>query len=98
MKDIVCGTEISDASTYRRQHGGKVFYFRSEHCLDGELMKNPEQYLNKEALAPKDTGDGSTVYTCPMYQEIRQSTPGNCPKCGMALGSGRFTFWRHEIR
>ena len=39
-------------------------------------MKNPEQYLNKEALAPKDTGDGSTVYTCPMYQEIRQVHTG----------------------
>ena len=31
-------------------------------------------------------GDPSaTVYTCPMHPEIRQSTPGRCPKCGMAL-------------
>jgi P-type Cu+ transporter len=27
----------------------------------------------------------STTYTCPMHPEIRQSEPGACPKCGMAL-------------
>jgi Cu+-exporting ATPase len=26
-----------------------------------------------------------TLYTCPMDPEIRQSKPGPCPKCGMAL-------------
>jgi Cu+-exporting ATPase len=26
-----------------------------------------------------------TVYTCSMHPEIRRDTPGNCPKCGMAL-------------
>src|SRR5512141_1175319 len=25
------------------------------------------------------------VFTCPMHPEVRQSGPGNCPKCGMAL-------------
>lgn len=25
------------------------------------------------------------IYTCPMHLEIRQSSPGNCPICGMAL-------------
>jgi P-type Cu+ transporter len=24
-------------------------------------------------------------YTCPMHPEVRSPTPGNCPKCGMAL-------------
>jgi Cu+-exporting ATPase len=27
----------------------------------------------------------SEQYTCPMHPEVRQSTPGACPKCGMAL-------------
>jgi len=27
----------------------------------------------------------NTIYTCPMHLEIRQSGPGNCPICGMAL-------------
>jgi nucleoside-diphosphate-sugar epimerase len=26
-----------------------------------------------------------TVYTCPMHPDIRQSSPGNCPRCGMTL-------------
>lgn len=25
------------------------------------------------------------TYTCPMHPEIRQDSPGNCPKCGMRL-------------
>lgn len=25
------------------------------------------------------------IFTCPMHSEIRQSLPGACPKCGMAL-------------
>ena len=25
------------------------------------------------------------MYTCPMHPQIRQSAPGNCPICGMAL-------------
>jgi hypothetical protein len=28
---------------------------------------------------------GSVIYTCPMHSEIRQTYPGNCPKCGMTL-------------
>ena len=27
----------------------------------------------------------AAVYTCPMHPEVRQSRPGNCPKCGMTL-------------
>lgn len=26
-----------------------------------------------------------TIYVCPMHPDVRQSTPGQCPKCGMAL-------------
>ena len=28
---------------------------------------------------------GKTMYVCPMDPEVRQDTPGACPKCGMAL-------------
>jgi uncharacterized membrane protein YraQ (UPF0718 family) len=31
-----------------------------------------------------DSG-GDATYTCPMHPEIRSSTPGRCPKCGMDL-------------
>jgi membrane fusion protein, copper/silver efflux system len=31
------------------------------------------------------TTEASEVWTCPMHPEIRQSTPGTCPLCGMDL-------------
>src|SRR4030042_620337 len=30
-------------------------------------------------------GAGERTYTCPMHPEIRQTGPGRCPLCGMAL-------------
>ena len=84
MKDIVCGMEVSSDSEYHHQYAGEHFHFCSKHCLH-KFMENPEQYLNKETLTPENTDDESTIYTCPMHPEIRQSTPGNCHKCGMAL-------------
>src|SRR5438128_10363090 len=30
---------------------------------------------------------GSTIYTCPMHPEVRSTSPGTCPKCGMKLVS-----------
>lgn len=31
--------------------------------------------------------DNEIFYTCPMHPEVKQSGPGACPKCGMALES-----------
>ena len=31
-----------------------------------------------------EQGTGA-VYTCPMHPEVREGSPGSCPKCGMAL-------------
>jgi len=84
MKDIVCGMEVANDSQYHYQHGAKLFLFCSEHCLH-KFIETPEQYLNKEASASENMSNGAPIYTCPMHPEIRQSNPGNCPKCGMAL-------------
>src|SRR5881296_4275934 len=35
----------------------------------------PDQHMNADA----------TIYTCPMHPEIRSTSPGACPKCGMNL-------------
>ena len=39
------------------------------------------------ALPVPSGGDApaDTIYTCPMHPEVRQTEPGHCPKCGMAL-------------
>jgi Cu+-exporting ATPase len=47
-----------------------------------------------------DTGTDIPVWTCPMHPEVRQSSPGDCPKCGMALELDRPTAAapdRHEL-
>lgn len=41
----------------------------------------------KPKAAPPENapGTGSVSYVCPMDPEVRESKPGPCPKCGMAL-------------
>jgi hypothetical protein len=41
----------------------------------------------------------SGVYTCPMHSDVRQSGPGKCPHCGMALmlEGTRFAIIRHML-
>ncbi len=43
--------------------------------------------------------NGGPVYLCPMHSDVRQSNPGNCPKCGMNLlpEGARFAMLRHMI-
>jgi Cu+-exporting ATPase len=38
-----------------------------------------------ETPQPADQHHGARVYVCPMDPEVRESKPGACPKCGMAL-------------
>ena len=37
------------------------------------------------ATSPMHHDHAKTIYTCPMHPEVRSSTPGKCPKCGMTL-------------
>ena len=39
------------------------------------------------SAAPPSSNDG-TVWVCPMDPDVRSSTPGVCPRCGMKLASG----------
>ena len=43
--------------------------------------------------------NGRINYLCPMHSDIRQPTPGKCPKCGMVLlpEGTRFSLLRHMI-
>jgi Cu+-exporting ATPase len=84
IKDVVCGMEVSSDSEYHHQHGDDRYYFCSESCLR-KFMENPEQYLEQKPLPPREGDEEPVVYTCPMHPEVRQSSPGSCPKCGMAL-------------
>ncbi|VEG92177.1 copper-transporting P-type ATPase [Legionella spiritensis] len=40
---------------------------------------------NNNRQTPQPDDDETLIYTCPMHPEIRETSPGTCPKCGMAL-------------
>ncbi|MFQ5723831.1 MAG: heavy metal-binding domain-containing protein, partial [Terriglobia bacterium] len=37
------------------------------------------------SVAEKERPKARGLYTCPMDPEVKQESPGSCPKCGMAL-------------
>ena len=82
-------------------HKGQTHYFCSQHCLaifkedpekflksaaTGQAVQGHGQSHADTAQAPpkKDRAEHGT-YVCPMDREVRESKPGACPKCGMAL-------------
>ncbi len=85
VKDPVCGMTVDPATAkYRTEHDGATYYFCSEGCLK-KFTADPQRYLAPASVrAPDDVPKGA-IYTCPMHPEIRQTGPGTCPICGMAL-------------
>jgi len=85
VKDPVCGMDVDPTKTpHHAEQAGQAYHFCSANCL-GKFVADPVKYvspkpsLRAEAVAP------CTIYTCPMHPQIRQSGPGSCPICGMAL-------------
>ncbi|MBU1689157.1 MAG: heavy metal translocating P-type ATPase [Gammaproteobacteria bacterium] len=89
VTDPVCGMTVPPDSLFRQVHAGHTYLFCSEHCL-AKFQAAPSSYANADpvtvavAVAPAPSSSG-VIYTCPMHTEIRQPSPGNCPKCGMTL-------------
>ena len=50
------------------------------HAHHAQGHAQPGATTDKAAEMP-----AGTIYTCPMYPEVQQDHPGNCPKCGMSL-------------
>ena len=94
LKDPVCGMTVTEQSAHQQEHAGKRYYFCSNGCKT-KFNANPNQYTKAKldtekkmpvpAVAAQTPGQKGTIYTCPMHPEIRQSTPGSCPLCGMTL-------------
>ncbi len=79
------------------EHRGATYRFCCRGCL-AKFQADPERYLAaRPAPAPAPPATTSapalpapfpragTTHTCPMHPEIRQTSPGPCPLCGMAL-------------
>lgn len=83
--DPVCGMTIEEedaAGTH--EHAGVTYYFCADVCLE-RFREAPETYLDPALAPPIVDAPPGTMYVCPMDPEVRQSGPGACPKCGMAL-------------
>ena len=90
--DPVCGMEVKPDSPYQLSFEGQGYRFCSSKCLE-KFRASPHQYLGhpahtghqQPAAALQSAAPAGAEYTCPMHPQIRQSTPGNCPICGMTL-------------
>jgi Cu+-exporting ATPase len=92
-KDPVCGMNVDPTTAkYKLDHSGRSYYFCSAHCVE-KFRADPQRYLKPDAPAPvqiapapiKKELEKPVNYVCPMCPEVRQSKPGPCPSCGMAL-------------
>jgi Cu+-exporting ATPase len=84
--DPVCGMKVADApqKEVQLQYAGQTYHFCSARCMD-KFRASPQSYLSPNSAEPVETMPEGTIYTCPMHPEVRQATPGSCPKCGMSL-------------
>jgi P-type Cu+ transporter len=84
VKDPVCGMDVDPlTSKHSAEAGGSTFYFCSNGCKT-KFVADPASYIAKKPKPPAPA-PGGVIYTCPMHPQIRQTGPGNCPICGMAL-------------
>jgi Cu+-exporting ATPase len=83
--DPVCGMSILPSEAAGQvTYAGQVYYFCNESCVD-RFRASPEAYLRPQAAPVPHPAADPREYTCPMDPEVRQTGPGACPKCGMAL-------------
>ena len=87
--DPVCGMEVDPSkAAVSAAYEGARFHFCSEGCA-AKFRAAPARYAHPGPDAsPSPTQAKSALkseYVCPMHPEIKQRSPGDCPKCGMTL-------------
>lgn len=81
--DPICGMTVKeDEHSIQVKQGKTNYYFCSVRCKSKFLAQNVDQ---PGAASLHSQKSKATIYTCPMHPEIKQPSPGNCPKCGMRL-------------
>src|SRR5664279_1315111 len=84
VKDPVCGMDVDPRTAkHSAEVGGSTYYFCCNGCKT-KFVADPASYIAKQPKPPAPAPEGA-IYTCPMHPQIRQTGPGSCPICGMAL-------------
>jgi Cu+-exporting ATPase len=81
--------KVNPVTALHHEHRGQLQYFCSDRCRT-KFIADPQRYLEPPQSPPSAEPQSAhppqdVIYTCPMHPEVRQSGPGSCPKCGMAL-------------
>ncbi len=95
MIDPICGMEVEPThAAGSHVHDGQTYLFCSHHCL-AKFKEDPDKFLkaprqghahgHTAVHTPLPNKTDERTYVCPMDPEVRESKPGPCPKCGMAL-------------
>jgi len=76
--DPVCGMTVDPARAAAVvEDAGRKVYFCSVGCA--------EKFKRMRSGAPAPVAAEGTFWICPMDPEVRETKPGPCPVCGMAL-------------
>ena len=65
--------------------GKKIEHATREQSMQGISPGGTRQPADCHGGMSAPAKVGQVMYTCPMHPEIRQTAPGQCPKCGMTL-------------
>src|SRR4051794_33110651 len=81
--DPVCGMSVDpQTAKHRFAYRGHDYFFCSGQCRE-RFAADPGKFLRP--TQPPPAAAAGVIYTCPMHPEVRQTGPGSCPICGMAL-------------
>jgi heavy metal translocating P-type ATPase len=85
-KDPVCGMSVQRATVkHVVRHNGQPYFFCREACLE-KFRTDPDAYLGTAgSSAGQQAVSRASAYICPMCPGVRETKPGACPSCGMAL-------------
>ena len=95
-RDPVCGMTVDpEHSRFSFEYGGTTYHFCCGGCHTA-FQTDPEAFLKVAGEASTDVAvtptaahdkarPPGTVYVCPMCPDVRETEPGSCPSCGMAL-------------
>jgi P-type Cu+ transporter len=82
--DPVCGMTIAPEDAVGHvEYAGQTYYFCAESCLE-QFRADPQAFVSGAKPLQQEAPSGA-LWVCPMDPDVRQSEPGACPKCGMAL-------------